>query len=242
MLRLSQFGKTRRLALVESSPLRRFDPRAKLVLCLCASLMVMLPLEKLAIFCLVYILLLTWARLLAPATVQIWRMRWILIVLFAVDWWLVGLDLAAIITLRLVLLGGVFALLFSTTSITEFRLALERLRLPHRYAFSLGLAFQSLSLLDDEWRAIREAQQVRGVLLDIRGFRSLLRQAGDLVALTVPAVVLTTRRAWAITEAAYARGFDSPHRQPYHILILKLHDWASMFISTGVAAIFLIWR
>ena len=91
-------------------------------------------------------------------------MRWILLVLFAVDWWLVGLDLAAIITLRLILLAGVFALLFSTTTITEFRLALERLRLPYRYAFSLGLAFQSLSLLDDEWRAIREAQKVRGVL------------------------------------------------------------------------------
>lgn len=242
MLRLSQVGKARRLALVESSPLRRFDPRAKLLLSLCASLMVMLPLERLAVFCLLYLLLLLWARLIVPAAVQIWRMRWILIVLFAVDWWLVGLDLAAIITLRLVLLAGVFALLFSTTTITEFRLALECLRLPYQYAFSLGLAFQSLSLLDEEWRAIREAQQVRGVLVELRGFRSLLRQAGDLVALTVPAVVLTTRRAWAITEAAYARGFDSPHRQPYHILVLKLHDWVMMLASVVVATIFLIWR
>jgi len=242
MVRLSQAGKARRLALVEASPLRRFDPRAKLVLCLCASLMVMLPLKLLAIFCLVYLLLLTWARLLKPAATQAWRMRWILIVLFAVDWWLVGLDLAAIITLRLVLLAGVFALLFSTTTITEFRLALERLRLPYRYAFSLGLAFQSLSLLDDEWRAIREAQKVRGVSIDLRGWRALWKQMRNLVALTVPAVVLTTRRAWAITESAYARGFDSPRRQPYHVLALKFHDWAMMLVSALVAAIFLIWR
>jgi len=241
MVRLSQAGRSRRLALVEASPLRRFDPRAKLALSLCASLMVMLSLEKLAIFCLLYLLLLTWARLLVPAATQVWRMRWILLVLFAVDWWLVGLDLAAIITLRLVLLAGVFALLFSTTTITEFRLALERLRLPYRYAFSLGLAFQSLSLLDDEWRAIREAQKVRGVLLDIRGFRTLLRQARDLVSLTVPAVVLTTRRAWAITEAAYARGFDSPRRQPYHVLGMKFQDWAMISVSIWIAVIFL-WR
>ncbi len=241
MVRLSQAGRSQRLALVDDSPLRRFDPRAKLALSLCASLMVMLPLEKLAIFCLLYLLLLTWARLLVPAATQVWRMRWILLVLFAVDWWLVGLDLAAIITLRLVLLAGVFALLFSTTTITEFRLALERLRLPYRYAFSLGLAFQSLSLLDDEWRAIREAQKVRGVLLDIRGFRTLLRQARDLVSLTVPAVVLTTRRAWAITEAAYARGFDSPRRQPYHVLGMKFQDWAMIFVSLLIAVIF-IWR
>jgi len=242
MVRLSQAGKARQLALVEVSPLRRFDPRAKLALCLCASLMVMLPLERLAVFCLIYILLLSWARLLRSAAAQIWRMRWILIILFAVDWWLVGLDLAGIITLRLVLLAGVFALLFATTSITEFRLALERLRLPYRYAFSLGLAFQSLSLLDDEWRAIREAQKVRGVSLEMRGWRALLKQVRNLVALTVPAVVLTTRRAWAITESAYARGFDSPRRQPYHVLVLRFQDWAMMFFSALVAAILLIWR
>ena len=241
MLRVSQAGKTRRVTLVERSPLRRFDPRAKLALCLCASLMVMLPLERLALFSLLYVLLLAWARLLRPAAAQVWRMRWILLVLFAVDWWLVGLDLAVIITLRLVLLAGVFALLFSTTTVTEFRLALERLRLPYRYAFSLGLAFQSLSLLDDEWRAIREAQRVRGVLLELRGWRALLHQARDMVALTVPAVVLTTRRAWAITEAAYARGFDAPHRQPYQSLVMRVHDWGMLLVSIGVAIIFL-WR
>ena len=239
MLRVSQAGKTRRVTLVERSPLRRFDPRAKLALCLCASLMVMLPLERLALFSLLYILLLAWARLIRPAAAQVWRMRWILLVLFAVDWWLVGLDLAVIITLRLVLLAGVFALLFSTTTVTEFRLALERLRLPYRYAFSLGLAFQSLSLLDDEWRAIREAQRVRGVLLELRGWRALLHQARDMVALTVPAVVLTTRRAWAITEAAYARGFDAPHRQPYQSLVMRVHDWGMLLVSIGVAVIFL---
>jgi len=241
MVRLSQAGRSRRIGLVEASPLRRFDPRAKLALSLCASLMVMLPLERLAIFCLVYFVLIVWARLLKPAAMQVWRMRWILVVLFALDWWLVGLDLAAIITLRLILLAGVFALLFSTTTITEFRLALERLRLPYRYAFSLGLAFQSLSLLDDEWRAVREAQKVRGVLVDIRGFRSLLRQAGDLVALTVPAVVLTTRRAWAITEAAYARGFDAPRRLPYHVLQLERRDWLLMLDSILITLLFL-WR
>ena len=241
MFKLSQAGKARTLSLVEASPLRRFDPRSKLVLSLCVSLMVMLPLEWLALFCLLYLLLLVWARLLWPAAIQVWRMRWILLVLFLADWWLVSLDLAMIITLRLALLAGVFALLFSTTTITEFRLALERLRLPYRYAFSLSLAFQSLNLLDDEWRAIREAQQVRGALPEIRGYRSLVRQVRDLVSLTVPAVVLTTRRAWAITEAAYARGFDSPRRLPYHVLVLQFQDWVLIIISILTVLIF-AWR
>jgi energy-coupling factor transporter transmembrane protein EcfT len=241
MVRLSQAGKTRTLALVEGSPLRRFDPRAKLLLCLCASLMVMLPLERLALFLLLYFLLLVWAKLVRPAAGQVWRMRWVLLILFTVDWWLVGIELALIITLRLILLAGVFALLFSTTTMVEFRLALETLRLPYRYAFSLSLAFQSLSLLDDEWRAILEAQQARGVLPEIRGFRSLARQARDLISLTVPAVVLTTRRAWAITEAAYARGFESPRRKPYHTLAMQPHDCAMMAVSI-LASLFFIWR
>ena len=48
MIRLGTAGKTRNLALVEDSPLRRVDPRTKLALSLCASLAVMLSLEKLA--------------------------------------------------------------------------------------------------------------------------------------------------------------------------------------------------
>ena len=240
MFRLSQSGKARTLQLIENSPLRSFDPRTKLVLSLCTSLMVMLPLERLALFSLVYILLLGWAKLLSPAATQVWRMRWILLVLFAVDWWLVGIDLAVIITLRLALLAGVFALLFSTTTMTEFRLALESLRLPYRYAFSLSLAFQSIGLLDDEWRAIREAQQVRGALPEFNGIKSLFRQARDLVSLTIPAVVLTTRRAWAITESAYARGFDSPQRIPYNRLVMKTRDWIMLSIAILLSAVF-IW-
>lgn len=241
MVRLSQSGKGRTIALVEGSPLRRFDPRAKLVLSLCASLMVMLPLDRLAVFSLIYIFVLLWAKLLTAAARQVWRMRWILLVLFAVDWWLVGIDLALIITLRLALLAGVFALLFSTTTMTEFRLALESLHLPYRYAFSLSLAFQSLSLLDDEWRAILEAQQARGALPNIQGWKALIKQAGRLVSLTVPAVVMTTKRAWAITEAAYARGFDSPKRVPYHVLVTNVRDWALMALSVISVGLF-YWR
>ena len=44
----------------------------------------------------------------------------------------------------------VFALFFATTTPAELRLALEWLSVPHRYAFSVSLAFQSVGLLDDE--------------------------------------------------------------------------------------------
>jgi energy-coupling factor transporter transmembrane protein EcfT len=242
MIKLGTSGRTRTLALVEASPLRRADPRTKLALSLCASLAVMLPLENLAIFMVLYTLLLLWARLLPEAARQVWRLKWVLLVLFVVDWLLVDLELATVVTLRLVLLAGAFALFFATTTPGELRLALEWMRLPYRYAFSLSVAFQSVGLLDDEWRAIREAQRARGAWAPKSGWRQLLERVGDLVALAVPAIVMTTKRAWAMTEAAYARGFDSPHRQPYRQLAMGWLDWVLLATTAAIAAALFLWR
>ena len=232
-----------RAALAEHSPLRGADPRTKLALSLCASLAVMLPLERLAVFMALYALLLLWARLLSEAARQVWRLKWVLILLFILDWVLVGLDLATIVTLRIVLLAGAFALFVRTTTPGEFRLALEWLRVPHRYAFSVSLAFQSVDLLNDEWRTIREAQRARGAWsFEWRGWRHLVSQVRELVALTVPAIVLTTKRAWALTEAAYSRGFDSPHRRPYRKLRLRRLDLVLLTAALVVGILLITWR
>ncbi len=242
MIRLGAAGKARRLTLVERSPLRRADPRTKLALSLCASLAVMLSLEKLAAFMGLYMVLLLWARLLPGAARQVWRLRWVLVVLFVVDWLFVSRELAVIISLRLTLLAGAFTLFFATTTPSELRLALVWLGVPYRYAFSVSLAFQSVGLLDDEWRAIREAQLARGAWSQPRGWRELRARVRDLVALSVPAVVLTAKRAWTMTEAAYARGFDSPHRRPYRHLALNALDGALLTATVIVATVLILWR
>jgi energy-coupling factor transport system permease protein len=240
-MRITQAGRSRQLSLIEDSPLRRVDPRTKLFVSIAVSLVVMMPLERLAIFIGIYVLFLLWARLLPPAVQQLWRLKCLLIFLFAFDWWLISLPHAVTICARLILLTGVFALFFSTTTTRELGLALEKLRVPYRYAFSLGLAFQSLGLLDDEWRAIREAQSSRGAMPELSSFRKLLAQISNLISLTVPAIVLTTKRAWAITEAAYARGFDSPHRSSYYSLRLSRRDFVLM-TGTVLVIIVLYWR
>jgi energy-coupling factor transport system permease protein len=242
VIKLGTSGRTRKLALMEASPLRRADPRTKLALSLCTSLAVMLPVEKLTAFMLVYAVLLLWARLLPEALRQVWRLKWVLLVLFIVDWTFVSLDLAVIISLRLILLASAFALFFTTTTPGELRLALEWMRVPYRYAFSLSLAFQSVGLLDDEWRSIREAQQARGAWAPPTGWRNLTQGVRDMVALAVPAIVLTTKRAWAMTVSAYARGFDSPHRRPYGQLAMGWLDGLLLASTAAVAVALLLWR
>ncbi len=240
-MRIAQAGRSRQLALVEDSPLRNADPRTKLFICLAISLVVMMPMERLLIFLGIYVLFLLWARLLVVTLQHIWRLKWVLIILFIFDWWLINFDHALFICTRLVLLTGIFALFFSTTNTRELGLALERLRVPYRYAFSLSLAFQSLGLLDDEWRTIHEAQSSRGALLKTSSFWRFISNIGDLVSLTVPAIVMTTKRAWAITESSYARGFDSPHRVSYYTLAFSRLDVVLM-IGTTLLVGLLFWR
>ncbi len=225
-------------ALVAHSPLRCADPRAKLLLSTCASLAVMMPLARLGLFMALYALLLLWARLMPVALRQIWRLKWVLLALFVVDWLFIGVDLAIVVVLRVVLLVGVFAFFVSTTTPDELRLALERLRVPYRYAFSLSLAFQSVGLLRQEWRAIYEAQVARGAWRNGRGkvCGKLPQSLRDFVALTVPAIVLTTRRAWSMTEAAYARGFGAPHRSVYQTLAMRWQDWLLVLATVLVVA------
>ena len=264
--------RTLQTALVEESPLRRADARAKLAISVCVSLAVMSPWLHLAGFIAAFSVFLAWARLLPHAARQVWRQKWVLLLLFIVDWLVVGSDLAVTITLRLVVLACAFVLFFATTSPAELCLALEQLRAPYRYAFSISLAYQSLELLSQEWRAIHEAQRARGAnslpqLLSRktspggvpaadfanpargrRGFspaadwRRLIARVRDLVALAVPAIVLTTKRAWAITEAAHARGFDSPHRQPYRLPVMRWTDWLLVAGAAMTAAVLLFWR
>ena len=230
------------MALIPSSLLRGVDPRVKLLLGAGVSLAVMLPLHKLLLSMALYVLLLWWARLLHAAAQQVWRLKWILLGLLILDWLLVSPELAVIIPLRLILLAGAFAMFFSTTTPDELRLALEWMRIPYRYAFSVSLAFQSVNLIDLEWRTIHEAQRSRGAWTPLKGWRNLSQQARDLVALAVPAVVMTTKRAWAVTEAAYARGFDSPHRRAYDRLMLGQLDWLLLVLAAFVIVGLTLWR
>ena len=237
----SQVG--RQLTLVETSPLRHIDPRVKLLMASSASLVVMFTLEKLVIFLVIYTIFLAWARLLPLAARQVWRIKGLLLFLFIIDYVFIDVELAIVVTLRLILLAGVFTLLVATTTPIELSLALEKMRLPYRYAFSMGLAFQSMGLLEEEWHMIQEAQRARGAFFgfNLSSWRQLTQKTRDLLALSVPAIVMTTKRAWSITEAAYARGFDSPHRHPAKTLVMKPLDWLYALITILTIAL-LFWR
>ncbi|MBK8420666.1 hypothetical protein [Candidatus Villigracilis saccharophilus] len=147
-MRINRGGRSsHQLTLVENSPLRSADPRTKLFLSLAISLVVMTSIERLLIFlvCICYSPTLALPSLHQLSSKHIWRLfGGFLIFLFAFDWWLISLDHAVLICIRLVLLTGVFALFFSTTNTRELGPSgIGNQFVPYRYAFSLSLAFQS---------------------------------------------------------------------------------------------------
>ncbi len=155
-------GARRLHALQEQSPLRRVDPRVKVLLSLLLSLAIMLPLSRLLVALALYAVLLAWGGLLPIAGRLLWRLKWAFLILFVVDWLLVSLHLAILVSLRIVLLSGSFALLFATTTPEEFRLALQWAAAPS-LCLQPGRHGAEPRADRGEWRSLIEAQQARGV-------------------------------------------------------------------------------
>jgi len=236
-------GEHKRLVrIVHESPLRQVDPRVKLEISLLVTLAVMLPLARLALLWLVFAALMFPARLAGEMWRQIHRIAWILLVLFLIDWLTVSFEFAVLITLRFSLIVSAFVVFFATTRPEEFRLAMERMGLPYPYAFSMSLAFLSIPLMSEEWQTIWEAQRSRGAWQESTGIRRIGERLNDLVALGVPAIVLTVKRAWTFTEAAHTRGFDSPQRRPYRQLVMRPTDWALSVGSLVAIVLVFVWR
>ena len=187
------------------------------MLSLAASLAVMLPLGKLAVFVSCFGALVVAGGLTRPVYDHLRRIRVLVCVLFALDWLFIGLGFAVLITLRLGLLVTAFTLLCATTTPEEVRQVFERCGMPRRLAFTFATAYRSLDLVETEWHGILEAQRARGIMGPASAdppWSGWRRRLGDAVALVVPAVVLVAQRAWQVTEAAAARGFDAPVRRP----------------------------
>ncbi len=224
------------VTVIERSFLRRADPRTKLALSLAASLAVMLPLAQVLVVFIAYVLLIAAARVLPRVLVQIRRLSPLLAVLFALDWLFIGAEFAVVITLRLILLVTSFTLLLATTTVDELRLAFEGVGMSRRLAFTFATLCRSLDLTRSEWLGVMEAQRARGIMPPTQrpAWRTLGRNLKDFVTLVVPAVVLMAQRAWSITEAASARGLETPVQSPPRTLRLAWLDGILLSVMGGL--------
>lgn len=106
--------------------------------------------------------------------------------------------------LRFLLILGASALFVRTTDPDRLADGLVRLRVPYRYAYLVVLALRFVPFFEDELRAVRDAQRLRGIEASVRGFRRALQTA----RLTfVPVVVSALHRVDTIAISMKGRCF-----------------------------------
>lgn len=131
---------------------------------------------------------------------QLWRAKWIVVVLAVSQVIFLGPEAAIIGTTRVVAVVLLAALVTLTTPMGEMLETLERAleplrRLgldPWRVAFTVSLTIAAVPVIADLSRQIREARRARGVRLGLHGIVTLL--------------VLTLRHADDVADALTARG------------------------------------
>ncbi|ONI83170.1 cobalt transporter [Actinosynnema sp. ALI-1.44] len=127
----------------------------------------------------------------------------IALLLFAVQWWLVSLDAAWLVSLRLVAAVGVANLFTATTRVDDVVSSIERAAAPlrrfgvrpDRLGLLAGLTMQAVSTLSLIAGQVREAAKARGA-------------DRSVIAFAVPFLVRTLRHADDLGEALAARGED----------------------------------
>ncbi|MGI6872317.1 energy-coupling factor transporter transmembrane component T family protein [Amycolatopsis sp. 3B14] len=122
-------------------------------------------------------------------------------VVFALQWWLLGLEPAVVVCLRIVAALAAANLVTVTTRVDDLVAAIERglgpLRRfgvrPERLGLLVGLTLQAVATLTGIAGEVREAAKARGA-------------DRSVVAITVPFLVRTLRHADELGEALAARG------------------------------------
>ncbi len=126
-----------------------------------------------------------------------------LALVFLLQWWMLDLDRAAVVTLRLLAAIGAANLFTLTTKVDDLVTAVQRglrpLRRvgarPERVGLLVGLTMRAIASLSSIASETREAQRARGAERSVSAF-------------AVPFLVRTLRHADELGEALAARGVD----------------------------------
>lgn len=229
--------------------LHSLDPRTKLI---CLVLLFALALvfnHPLYLFVLLLgVVLVGW---LGKSLANLWKMRWLLILLFLFSsiLWPVFLrsaeplfrfgfispstesilyGLAMGLRLDVMVISGI--LFLSTTMIEEFTWGLRKLGLPYPVGFSLSMAFRLVPTLVGTGATVIQAQTSRGLDLDVGSLFARIRKH---IPLLIPIFFSTVKSTDSLAMALEAKGFRAMvSRVSYLDFTMKHRDYFSL-LSLG---------
>ena len=150
-----------------------------------------------------------------------------------------GLLFGVLLCLRLLVLAFTVPILTARTSVDRIVLALTRLGLPYRTAFTVSSALNQIPVLRSDVATITAAQRLRGSVAFERGHP--LAKLVAYPALVVPLVMTSMRRANLMGVAMHSRAFGSGRtRTSIHALTFRRLD-AVVLAASAVVAFLLVW-
>ncbi len=221
----------------------RLDPRTKMFLLLAVSTVLLLGGSTPALLAVRGLMLLFPFGLLAIS--GRWRAALLLLVLYFASYALMavspGIPFLATGVLNAIVVGSCTVLtrfvptvatgyfVLSTTTVSEFMAAMERLRAPQWLTIPLSVLFRFFPTLAEEARAIGKAMRMRGVSLARKGPLALVEYR------LVPLMACSVRIGEDLSAASLTRGLGAPGKRT-NICRIGFH-WqdAAVFLVCALA-------
>ena len=125
--------------------------------------------------------------------------------------------------------------LISTTSVSEFISAMERLHMPQAITIPMSVMFRLFPTIGAEWKSIRRAMGMRGIHLGGA-------KAGQVLEYQmVPMITSSVRIGEELSASALTRGLGAPVKRTNICRIgCRVQDGALLFLSLAVIVIWIL--
>ncbi|MBI3942174.1 MAG: energy-coupling factor transporter transmembrane protein EcfT [Chloroflexi bacterium] len=228
------------------APSINLDPRAKLILVLAFSVLIIrtghvgwLWAEVGVIVICILAVREGWAYLRWLRPVSALVASW-----FIISWWAFDLPAAVSASLRLLALTSAFFLFFRATAPEDLGNALVKSGVPYSFAFVLVTSMQFVPIINRKVQNIVDAQRSRGIPLElglglIWPSASMRRQSKvpPILALLAPLLIQAFQLADDLAEAMEARGFGREGRTFIQDYQPGMADW---LVVAGAGIILLV--
>ncbi|MEM0373500.1 MAG: energy-coupling factor transporter transmembrane component T [Sulfolobales archaeon] len=221
--------------------IHKLDPRVKFIFSFSCLLLSFLFGSVIILFCILIMILPLFyiSKSLGNYLKSLRGALFFMIIIFLLNYFTSGIDMAILIIIRLILIMSSFSIFFLTTYPEDFALALVSIGIPYDFALTFIMAMRFVPTLAREAQLIIDAQISRGLELDKGAFITKLK---NYIPILVPLIVSSLRRSMSVAEAMESRAFGaSPKRSSLIELSFKRRDYVALtlIVSFTVLMLFL---
>ncbi len=157
-----------------------------------------------------------------------YRGRTPLFYVFGYSFTIEGLMFGITLSLKVLCIVSSIPIITKTTTISDFIMALNKLRIPYVITFALTTAINFIDTINEIYQNIKESQYIRGYSIDEMNF--LKRITKGYAPLFIPLILITLRKASLIDLAIESRAYGATKRRTY-ISELKLTKYDILFLT-----------